>query len=55
MNDNLYNKLCSILKRGPWRKPIDVIHSFVDCHLINVFEIQEYLNKYKKEEKKNED
>ena len=49
MDDRIYKELCDIVKRGPWRKPIDVMHSFVDWHLINVFEIQEYLDRYEKE------
>ena len=46
MNDKIYNELCDIVKRGPGRKPIDVIHSFVDSHIINVFEIHAYLERY---------
>ena len=51
MDDKIYNELCSIMKRGSWRKPVSILEFFVDMRLINIFEVQGYLDKYKKENK----
>ena len=50
MNEKVYKRLCALCKGREWRTPLSVLEFFVDRHIINIFEVDEYLDRYEKEE-----